>query len=301
MPKRKQLKRRPEQFEEIKGIGPKRAERLRQEVGPYSEFKNNAKHAKKNKIARAVSGNRRNLPGFAQNAIKASSSVTNEAIEAVDSSLINERQVDKRSARTRSKTSMREKNERADRSGLGFETMENDPSKLDLAAERFTSAFDDPYEPNAREIGDATQQRKDPDDRATFQPVIGAATSRTVFGSRDPGEQFRQELEQTAKQTDRPTASPGEMADAFIDYVDQEVGLAKRSAGSGFFTTSPTQPTDIGREADGEFARPESSPDIAPAPIDRDRKTGRFGLDPFDVPFGKGTGDTAENLFGSDR
>lgn len=76
---------------------------------------------------------------------------------------------------------------------------------------------------------------------------------------------------------------------------------AKRSAGSGFFTTAPTQPTDIGREADGEFARPESAPDIAPAPIDRDRKSGRFGLDPFDVPFGKGTGDTAENLFGSDR
>lgn len=43
------------------------------------------------------------------------------------------------------------------------------------------------------------------------------------------------------------------------------------------------EPTDIGREPDGEYARPESAPDIEPAPIAREQRTGEFGLDPFDL------------------
>jgi len=45
-------------------------------------------------------------------------------------------------------------------------------------------------------------------------------------------------------------------------------------------------PTDIGRAADGEFARPETEPDIEPQPIARNNETGRFGLDPFDLSSG---------------
>lgn len=58
------------------------------------------------------------------------------------------------------------------------------------------------------------------------------------------------------------------------------------AADVGLFETSPTQPTDIGREPDGEFARPEQDPDIRPAPIDRSTETGRFGVDPFDLSTG---------------
>jgi len=45
----------------------------------------------------------------------------------------------------------------------------------------------------------------------------------------------------------------------------------------------PSRPTDIGRESDGEFARPDTRPDVDPAPIARESNTGEFGLDPFDI------------------
>jgi len=41
--------------------------------------------------------------------------------------------------------------------------------------------------------------------------------------------------------------------------------------------------TDIGREADGQFNRPDTNPDIRSAPIAREDRSGRFGLDPFDI------------------
>jgi hypothetical protein len=47
-----------------------------------------------------------------------------------------------------------------------------------------------------------------------------------------------------------------------------------------------TRPTDIGREPDGEYARPESDPDIAPASVARNTETGEFGLDPYDLTSG---------------
>jgi len=227
MPEQTQIKT-PTNWEDVAGIGAKRAERLREDVGEFDDFRSNSRNAQKNKIARAVSGDRRNLPEFAQNAIEASSQ-RSRSPENVDSDLVTQQQVDRRTKQTRSKTKMRERDERADRTDLGFETMQRDREDVDRAAERLTEEFEEPFDVPARELGDTAREvineRQGENDRATAQPLIGAAASRTVFASRMPGEQFRQELEQTAEQTDRATASPGEMADAFVEFVDREIGL----------------------------------------------------------------------------
>lgn len=289
--------REPTKWEDVAGIGPTRADRLRKDVGSYDGFKKNSSTAKKNKIASAVSGNRRNLPEFARNAIDAASQ-RERSPDVVDNSLVKTREVDKRSAQTRSKTKIKGRNADADRSDLGFETMESDPDTLDTAVDRFTEEYDDPFDPSPREIGEVAMDKQDPEDKATVQPLIGAATSRTVFGQRATGDDFRRELQQTAESTDRPTASPGELADAFIDFVDQSVGLNQNSSQGNVFR-GPTKPTNIGRERDGEFARPESDPEITPAPVARNTRNGQFGLDPFDLSSG-GTGESLE-LFGGDR
>lgn len=62
----------------------------------------------------------------------------------------------------------------------------------------------------------------------------------------------------------------------------------------------PQRRTDIGREPDGEFGRPETDPEIAPAPIARDNESGKFGLDPFDLTSG-GVGDKLDLFDGDDR
>ena len=289
MPRQTQI-REPSDWEDVAGIGPKRAERLRKDVGEYSEFKNRSSNYQKNRIAGAVSGNRRNLPQFAENAIAAASRRERSA-DVVDSSLVEEQQVDQRSARTRSKTTVREQNRRADRSELGFETMQSDPKDVDRAAERLTEEFDDPFEVPARELGETAreviEERQGGGDRATAQPLIGAAGSRTVFVSQQPGDMFRQELEETTQRTDRATASPGEMADAFVEFVDRSVGLdpqPRRSADSPLFETPVApQATDIGRRASGRFDRTHREPDISTEPIARDQQTGRFQVDPFDL------------------
>ena len=62
----------------------------------------------------------------------------------------------------------------------------------------------------------------------------------------------------------------------------------------------PVRQTDIGREADGEFARPDSAPDVRHAPIARQDNTGEFGIDPFDLTPGYegAPTDGFENPFG---
>jgi hypothetical protein len=62
----------------------------------------------------------------------------------------------------------------------------------------------------------------------------------------------------------------------------------------------PSRPTDIGRESDGEFARPERAADIEPAPIARESNTGEFGLDPFDLTSG-GVGESVDLFDGGKR
>ena len=66
--------------------------------------------------------------------------------------------------------------------------------------------------------------------------------------------------------------------------------------GSGAFR-GPTAPTDIGRTGTGRFDRPDTDPDVDPAPVARDDRSGRFGLDPFDI--GSSTvGTSSDEQFG---
>ena len=65
-----------------------------------------------------------------------------------------------------------------------------------------------------------------------------------------------------------------------LETVEQVVG-SQRGPVSIF--RGPTTPTDIGRTGTGRFDRPDTDPDVDPAPIARDDRTGRFGLDPFDI------------------
>jgi hypothetical protein len=213
----KKLKRRPKSYEEVKGVGPKRAERLRAELGPIEKFASNSKNFKRNRIASVVSGNRRNLPKFAENVLRATGS-ERDAVKAVDEELV---EVENSGRSDRSKTLTRRRNEEADRSGLGFETMERDEVGLGAAFGAFTDEFDDEYDVPAAELGRSTPRDTD----VTFQPLIGAATSRVTFAGGAQAEDFRGELERAAENTDRPTASPGELADEFVGFVEDRIGL----------------------------------------------------------------------------
>jgi len=166
---------------------------------------------------------------------------------------------------------------------------EADPEEvreLGRAAETFREATNDPIDPTA--------------ERQTFGFDVDEAreqAAQVAMGAQRFLEQERGlEMDEARSRVESgaPDVTTVEQASSSL------LGGPRRSPDSGFFTAAPTQPTDIGREADGEFARPESSPDIAPAPIDRDRKTGEFGIDPFDMTAGGGVLDSAENLFGGD-
>lgn len=218
----KSLKRKPQRYEEIAGVGPKRAQKLRRELGPYSEFKNNSTNYMRNRLASVVSGNRRNLPKFAENVIMAGGQGRN-AVDAVDSSLINQTD-DGRTVK--SKTLTKRRNEDADRSGLGFETQETDDVTFGAAFDAFQDEFDDPFDVPARELGDSAKETVD-DSEVTTQPIIGAATSRVTFANRAQPADLKNEIESTAENVDRPTASPGELADGFVNFVNDQLGFGE--------------------------------------------------------------------------
>jgi hypothetical protein len=219
------LKRRPNKYEEIKQIGPKRAERLRQELGPYEDFKNNTSVAKKNKIARVVSGSRRNLPKFAQNLLDAGGT-EREARKVVDSDLLeSEGRSDK------SKTKMKRRNKTEDRADLGFETQERDDVALGAAFDIFTAKFEDQFDAPAADLGRFAREQQEPDDRATIQPIVGAGTSRVTFASGALLEDFKQEVKRSTQNTDRASASPGEIADSFTGFVDENFGFNVMASG----------------------------------------------------------------------
>lgn len=219
---RKSLKRQPRRYEEIAGVGPKRAEKLRRELGPYSEFKNNSKNFKRNKIASVVSGNRRNLPKFAENVVIAGSSKPG-ATDAVDKSLISQTD-DGRTVK--SKTLTKRRNKDADRSGLGFETQETDDVTFGAAFDAFRDEYDDPFDVPARNLADSATDVID-DSEVTAQPIIGGATSRVTFAKGAQPEDLKNEFQSTAENIDRPTASPGELADGFVNFVTDEFGFGK--------------------------------------------------------------------------
>lgn len=296
MPKQTRVER-PNRWEDVAGIGPTRAKTLRQEVGRFDRTFSDIRDSRQRReiIARSTSGSTQSLPEYAENAVEAA---RDPSPDVVDDDLVTTQKVDERTARTRSKTEIDRRNRQDDRRDLGFDTMERDAEELDQAAERFTDEYDGRFDVPAADLG-RTARDELPDDRATSQPLINTAGSRTVFQSNNPGDAFRQELERQAEGIDRATASPGELADSFVSFVDNEVGLGGGSPG-GTFARGPTTPTDIGRESDGEFARPERAADIEPAPIARESNTGEFGLDPFDLTSG-GVGESVDLFDGGKR
>ena len=296
MPEQTRVKR-PRRWEHVAGIGPTRAKTLRQEVGRFDGTFTDIRDTRDQReiLSRSTSGTANQLPDYAENAVQAA---RDPSPDVVDGSLVETREVDPRTAQTRSRTTIRREAQQDDRRAQGFETMQRDPGELDRAAERFRDEFDDPFDVPAADIG--RKAREDlPDDRATSQPLINTAGSRTLFRARDAGDGFRQELERQTENIDRATASPGELADAFVSFVDDTVGLSDPQP-RGVFSRGVRKPTDIGRTETGRFDRPDTDPAVDPQPIARDKSTGRFGLDPFDIGASLGGLGSTDEQFGGD-
>ena len=294
MPEQTRVKR-PRRWEDVAGIGPTRAKTLRQEVGRFDGTFTDIRDTRDQReiLSRSTSGTANQLPDYAENAVQAA---RDPSPDVVDGSLVETREVDPRTAQTRSRTTIRREAQQDDRRGQGFETMQRDPEELDRAAERFRDEFDDPFDVPAADIG-RTAREELPDDRATSQPLINTAGSRTLFRARDAGDGFRQELERQTENIDRATASPGELADAFVSFVDDTVGLSDPQP-RGVFSRGVRKPTDIGRTETGRFDRPDTDPAVDPQPIARDKSTGRFALDPFDIGASLGGLGSTDEQFG---
>jgi hypothetical protein len=84
------------------------------------------------------------------------------------------------------------------------------------------------------------------------------------------------------------------------DKMDRSRMIGDDEMMGGGTLRGPSRPTDIGRDEGGEFERPETAPDVEPAPIARDRESGRFGIDPFDFTAG-GVGRSVSLLGGSEQ
>jgi len=218
----KQLDRRPQRYEEIQGIGPKRAQRLRNELGPYTEFKRNSKNYMRNRLASVVSGSRRNLPKFAENVLRAQGT-DREVKQVADNDLISTTS-DGRTVK--SKTVQKARNEEADRGGLGFQMMETDDNTFGAAFDVFQEEYDDEYDVPVRELGDTAREQVDNTD-VTVQPIIGAVSSRVTFANNAQPEDLKNELESATENVDRATASPGELADGFVGFVSQQLGFGQ--------------------------------------------------------------------------
>jgi hypothetical protein len=162
---------------------------------------------------------------------------------------------------------------------------EEDPERvreLGRAAETFQQATRDPIDP--------TKERQtlgfDPDESREKAAEVSLAASR--FLEQEQGLDFDEA--RSAVESGQPD----------LDTADSAVSnLVSGGVMGGGTLRGPAAPTDIGRGRDGEFQRPESAPDIEPAPISRNRKSGEFGLDPFDLTSG-GVGESLD-LFGGDR
>jgi hypothetical protein len=276
------LKRRPDNWEEIKGIGKKRSQELREELGEYRDFAENSTNFKKNAIAKTVSGNRRNLPQFAQNAIDAGAR-DSIAVDAVDDSLVR-KQTENRT--TKSKTVTRREEGEQDRSDLGFETQQRSDVEVDAAFDIFTRANEDEFDAPAGELGRFANDEFESDfgeagDRATFQPLIGAATSRTTFGSGAQAEDFRDEISRSVEQTDRATASPGEIADAFTEFTEQQFGFGVEAAGEQVDRREMRQAEEAHEERSRVSRRVDNN---RKAEITRDADKWLENPDKFDFP-----------------
>lgn len=175
------------------------------------------------------------------------------------------------------------------------------------AAEKVPEKFRDDAKRRARvSTGDqiATQQQKQrkTTDKEVLQRVEGIGPKRSEalverFGS---GRQVEQAVSSGfGKVAETEGISSDTAKELFGRFNDAGVRneLKDRRRGEGEVRGVP-RPTDIGRQRDGEYARPETAPDIQPAPVARNTQTGEFGIDPFDitnVSTGQDTDPTGDN------
>lgn len=162
--------------------------------------------------------------------------------------------------------------------------------------------LDDEDPDRVRELGRAAETFR----RATNDP-IDPTEDRDTFGF-DDVETAREKAARVSLTAQRKIEqeegvdfgeSTSQIESGQPDVATVDSVVSRLTSPTGTFARGPTTPTDIGREPDGEFARPETAPDIEPAPVARKQRTGEFGLDPFDITSST-AGASLDTTFGGD-
>ena len=157
---------------------------------------------------------------------------------------------------------------------------DEDPQRvreLGRAADTFRRATDDPIDPTEepRRFGFNGEEARERAGR------LSTAASEFLEQEEDlTFDEARSEI--TGQQPD-------------LETVEQVVGSQR---GPADIFRGPTTPTDIGRTGTGRFDRPDTDPAVDPQPIARDKSTGRFGLDPFDIGASLGGLGSTDEQFG---
>jgi hypothetical protein len=270
---------RPSEWEDFAGIGPKRASQLRDELGQYSNV-TKAKNALKNKLASVSSGNRRNLPKYAQNVVQGTNGTTKQRAEALDEKLVQRQSVDQRTARTRSKTTRKQRNKEADRRDRGFELMNRGAADIVATFGALRDEYDERFEVPAADLGRSIREEQD---RATAQPVISAASSRVTFAGGAQAADLVDETEQAVANTseNKPVISPGEGLDKLGDFVEQEIGFDRSVGGVEFDRRDRIAASELHDERSMEAQRVDEQ---RAAPVTSDLEKWSSSPDEFDYP-----------------
>lgn len=257
---RKTLKRRPQSFTEIKGVGPKRAQQLKDEFGSYQNFANNSSNYLKNRLSSIVSGNRRNLPKFAENAIKAASGREDVAVEAVTDDLVETESTGTTETSGGFKPRSQQRKERVQE---GEATSDGEFSLVDQFSDAL-DAFSEEYQgettftgPDPTEIREGVEESAAPDE---FVSVVPSAVNQRTFLQFPTEENFEENVESAAGTED--AVEPAK--EGFVNYVSQTIGLGGGMRTIGEFEVEE----DEYEEAQEEFA--QQSPEAKQ--VDRRRR-----------------------------
>lgn len=269
----------PTQWEDFAGVGRKRAKELRNELGEFDTV-SKSKNALKNKLSKVSSGNRRNLPEYAQNVVKGVSGTTKERADALDDELVNQKSVDPRTARTKSKTTRKERNQQADRRDRGFELMERGAEDVAATFEALRDEYDDRFDVPAADLG---RTIRDEEDRASSQPVISAASSRVTFAGGAQPADLVDETERAVSDTSDSKAviSPGEGLDKLGDFVEEQVGFQQEAGGVTFDRRDRIAASEIHDERSPKAQRVDER---RGAPVTTDLDKWASNPDEFDYP-----------------
>ena len=144
-------------------------------------------------------------------------------------------------------------------------------------------AFDDEPEDRLGRVDDVVKETTHLGPSSTMEQELAIVKT-------DDGDESRVSLGAVNKQLD---ADSGGVS---LIPLEEPGGDSGGGFGGGLFR-GPSSPTDIGRTDSGRFDRPDTDPDVDPAPVARDRDSGRFGLDPFDITSST-VGTSSDELFG---